>query len=59
MHAEQRGLELSDEVANFLLRRLPRDMHTLCSFLDELDIASLTAQRKLTVPFVRGVLGGG
>jgi DnaA family protein len=59
MHAEQRGLELSDEVASFLLRRLPRDMHTLCSFLDELDIASLTAQRKLTVPFVREVLGSG
>jgi DnaA family protein len=59
MHAEQRGLELSDEVANFLLRRLPRDMHSLCNFLDELDVASLTAQRKLTVPFVREVLGGG
>jgi DnaA family protein len=58
MHAEQRGLELSDEVASFLLRRLPRDMHSLCKFLDELDIASLTAQRKLTVPFVKQVLGG-
>jgi DnaA family protein len=57
MQAEQRGLELSDEVANFLLRRLPRDMHSLCDFLDELDIASLTAQRKLTVPFVKEVLG--
>jgi DnaA-homolog protein len=59
MHAEQRGLELSDEVANFLLKRLPRDMHSLCDFLDELDIASLTAQRKLTVPFVKEVLGSG
>lgn len=59
MHAEQRGLELSDEVAAFLLRRLPRNMHSLCNFLDELDIASLTAQRKLTVPFVREVLGIG
>lgn len=57
LHAEQRGLELPDEVAGFLLRRLPRDMHTLCGFLDELDIASLTAQRKLTVPFVKQVLG--
>jgi DnaA-homolog protein len=59
MHAEQRGLELPDEVAGFLLKRLPRDMHSLCSFMDELDIASLTAQRKLTVPFVREVLGSG
>jgi DnaA-homolog protein len=56
LHAVQRGLELPDEVASFLLRRLPRDMHTLCNFLDELDTASLTAQRRLTVPFVRQVL---
>ncbi len=56
LHAAQRGLELPDEVASFLLRRLPRDMSTLCGLLDELDIASLTAQRKLTVPFVRQVL---
>ena len=56
LHATQRGFELPDEVANLLLRRLRRDMHTLCSFLDELDTASLTAQRKLTAPFVRQVL---
>ncbi len=56
LHAQQRGLELTDDTAGFLLRRLPRDMHTLCAFLDELDVASLAAQRKLTVPFVREVL---
>ena len=56
LHAVQRGLELPDDTANYLLRRLPRDMATLCAFLDELDIASLAAQRKLTVPFVRQVL---
>lgn len=56
LHAAQRGLELPDEVALFLLRRLPRDMSTLCTFLDELDVAALAAQRRLTVPFVRQVL---
>lgn len=56
LHAVQRGLELPDDVANFLIRRLPRDMNSLCTFLDELDLASLTAQRRLTVPFVRQVL---
>ncbi len=40
----------------FLQRRLPRDMESMCAFLDELDEASLAAQRKLTVPFVRAVL---
>lgn len=56
LHAGQRGLILPEDVVSYLLRRLPRDMHTLCGFLDELDLASLTAQRKLTVPFVKQVL---
>lgn len=56
LRAAQHGLELPDETIAYLLRRLPRDMHTLCRFLDELDTASLIAQRRLTVPFVRDVL---
>jgi DnaA family protein len=51
-----RGFELPDETAQYLLRRLPRDMATLCRFLDELDEASLAAQRRLTVPFVKEVM---
>lgn len=54
--AEQRGLELGEEAALYLLHRLPRDMHSLCAVLDRLDDASLAAQRRLTVPFLRGVL---
>jgi DnaA family protein len=38
------------------LRRLPRDMVHLCAFLDQLDTASLAAQRRLTVPFVKEVM---
>ena len=56
LRARQRGLELSDEGAEFLLRRLPRDMHTLCTTLDQLDYASLAAQRRLTLPFLREAL---
>lgn len=56
LRAHIRGFELPDETAQFLLRRLPRDMTTLCAFLDELDEASLAAQRRLTVPFVREVV---
>jgi DnaA family protein len=56
LRAAQRGLELSEESAQFLLRRLPRDMHTLCRVLDRLDEASLAAQRRLTVPFLRQAL---
>lgn len=56
-NARHKGLELTDEVANFLLKRLDRDLHALNQTLDELDKASLQAQRKLTVPFVKAVLG--
>ena len=55
-HAEARGLELPEEVGRYLLRRCPRDLASLCDLLDTLDLASLAAQRRLTVPFVREVL---
>lgn len=55
-NAYQKGLELSDDVANFLLKRLDRDLHSLSLKLDLLDKASLQAQRKLTMPFVKSVL---
>lgn len=53
LRARGRGMELPDEVADYLLRRSPRDMASLFALLDELDRASLAAQRKLTIPFVR------
>jgi DnaA family protein len=56
LHAQLRGFELPEETATFMLRRLPRDMATLCRVLDELDEASLIAQRRLTVRFVNEVL---
>lgn len=56
-NAYQRGIQLTDETANFLLTRLARDMHTLLNALDLLDKASLQAQRNLTIPFVKETLG--
>ncbi|HEB55994.1 MAG TPA: DnaA regulatory inactivator Hda [Gammaproteobacteria bacterium] len=53
LRAQARGLELTDEVASYLLRRVPRDMTSLFALLERLDEASLAAQRKLTIPFVR------
>ncbi|GAB4351644.1 MAG: DnaA regulatory inactivator Hda [Gammaproteobacteria bacterium] len=55
--AKQRGMELSEEVGGYLLTRTRRDMGSLLDTLDRLDQASLEAQRRLTIPFVRGVLG--
>ena len=56
LRARLRGIELPDPTARYLQRRLPRDMASLFAVLDELDEAALTAQRRLTVPFIRSVL---
>jgi DnaA family protein len=51
-----RGLPLGTDVADYLLRRFPRNLPTLLEVLEQLDQASLAAQRPLTLPFVRTVL---
>jgi DnaA family protein len=57
--AQRRGLVLEDAAIEWLLRRRGRDLATLTGLLDVLDRASLAAQRKVTVPFLRDVLGEG
>jgi DnaA family protein len=52
-----RGLELDDAVLDWLFRRVDRDLATLTALLDRLDRESLAAQRRITVPFLRQVLG--
>ena len=54
--AQRRGLVLDDASIDWLLRRKGRDLATLTGLLDELDRASLAAQRRITVPFLRDVL---
>lgn len=56
LRASQKGCELPDDTAVYLLRRLPRELPGLFDTLDRLDEASLAAHRKLTVPFVKSVL---
>lgn len=53
LHAAARGLDLEPTAADFLVRRVGRDMTTLIDWLDRLDRAALSAQRRLTVPFIR------
>lgn len=57
LRSRHRGLELPSETAGFLLNRARRDMGSLYALLDRLDAEALRAQRRLTVPFVREVLG--
>lgn len=54
--AAWRGLELPDDAAQYLLTRADRSTAALFRLLDRLDTESLAAQKRLTVPFVRGVL---
>lgn len=55
--AAERGLLLPDDVINYLLARLPRDVPSLQGAMEVLDRHSLARKRALTVPFVREVLG--
>jgi DnaA family protein len=59
LRARLRGFELPEETSRWLQRRYPRDMRRLYDLLDTLDEAALAAQRRLTVPFIRQVLGRG
>lgn len=57
LRAELRGLHLPDEVARYILSRGARGMVELFAALEQLDQASLQAQHRLTIPFVKRVMG--
>jgi DnaA family protein len=59
LHAAARGLELEPAAAAFLLKRVSRDMSALTKWLVRLDRASLSEQRRLTIPFIREHLARG
>jgi DnaA family protein len=56
LRAAVRGLDLPEDTASYLQRRHPRDMPTLLALLEKLDVAALSAQRRLTIPFIRQAL---
>ena len=55
--ARRRGVVLEPAALEWLLRRSGRDLAGLTRLLDRLDHASLAAQRRITVPFLREVIG--
>ena len=57
LRAQDKGLDLSEHAGRYLLNHCPRDTTALFLFLDKLDQASLCTGRRLTVPFVKEVLG--
>jgi DnaA family protein len=56
--AVARGIELDDAVVDWLFAREKRDIASLLGVLDRVDAASLAAQRRVTVPFLRKMLDG-
>jgi DnaA family protein len=57
LRARNRGMNIPTEVSQFLFSRFSRDMNDLFVALDKLDQASLSEQRKITIPFIKQVLG--
>jgi DnaA-homolog protein len=53
LRARNRGLELGESVARYMLRRYPRDAGSLFALLERIDEASLASQRRITIPFLR------
>ncbi len=54
--ARERGMELMPETAGYILKNHSRNISALLELLDRLDQASLAAQRKLTIPFIRDLI---
>ena len=56
LHAVERGMKLPDDVVDYCLRYLRRDLPTLMATLDALDEWSLTMQKPITVPMLKKLL---
>jgi DnaA family protein len=54
--AARLGLRLDDEVLDWWFARQPRDPASLVALLQRVDRASLAAQRRITIPFLRELL---
>lgn len=55
-HATERGMKLPDEVIDYCLRYLRRDLPNLMATLEALDEWSLTEKKPVTIPLLRKLL---
>ena len=55
-HAAARAFDLRDEIIEYLLRHLKRDLPSLMNVLDALDRHSLETKRPITLPLLRELL---
>lgn len=57
LRAARRGLQVDEAAIDWLLHRVDRDLNSLTTLFERLDRASLAAQRRITVPFLRNLPG--
>ena len=57
LRARNRGMQLADAVAEFILLRAERSLAGLMAVLDKLDESSLRERRSLTIPLVKSTMG--
>ena len=55
--ARSQGYDLPEEAVRYMQRHVVRDLGQLCRLLDRLEQVSRSQKRRITVPFVREVLG--
>lgn len=53
LRAQHRGIELSDDVISYVMKRFSRNPSSLFALLDKIDKASLSTQRRVTIPFIK------
>ena len=54
--AKERGIALSQEVVDYMLKRIGRTQHDLLQALEVLDDTSIVEQRPVTIPFAKKAL---
>ncbi|MGE4596973.1 MAG: DnaA regulatory inactivator Hda, partial [Methylophilaceae bacterium] len=55
-YAKNQGFKLKDEVIDYCLNNLKRDLHTLLATLNALDEWSLKTKRRITIPLLKDIL---
>ncbi|MPM79067.1 DnaA regulatory inactivator Hda [bioreactor metagenome] len=54
--ADARGVFLSDDVMDYMLKRFSRDLGSLMQLLSQLDSYSLREKRAITIPLLKDML---
>ena len=56
LYCSQRGLEVDEKVLKYIMNNCSRDLYFLCALIKNLDVVSLSMQKKITIPFIKKVV---